>query len=121
MTFTRRLRRFAALVAAFGIALQALWPVIAQARPANSISVPLCSVDGARHEIELPLGNGQGDKGAEHCKLCVLGTDKDLAAPATISFDLPLGEEEPIVVTARQSIPGSILSSAHPRAPPIAS
>jgi hypothetical protein len=84
MILSRGMRRCAALAAAFGIALQALWPVIAQARPADSISVPICSIDGTRHEIELPIGKTQD--GSEHCKLCVLGDEKPFVVSGIALF-----------------------------------
>jgi len=116
MMLSRATRRFAALAAAFGIALQALWPAIAQARPNDSISVPVCSADGVRHDIQLPLGKTKD--GSEHCKLCVLGTDKDVVGSFGISLDLPVGAEVRAATRAIRSNPSLLPSSAHPRAPP---
>ena len=121
MTFSRTLRRFAALTAASAIALQALWPLIAQARPADSISVPLCSVDGVRHEIELPLGKNQGDRSFEHCKLCVLGTGNDVAAPFQVSVRFSPGTENQVFEEKQRPAKSTFSSSANPRAPPVAS
>jgi len=119
--FSRKIRQLAALAAAFGIALQALWPIIAQARPGDSISVPICSAEGTRHSIELPLGKKQSEKGTEHCKLCVLGTDKDAVVPARITFDFSSDSVDQIPVEKQTSKRLSLLLTACPRAPPQAS
>jgi hypothetical protein len=115
MMLSRSLRRFAALAAAFGIALQALWPAIAQARPSGSISVPLCSADGTRHEIELPIGKTQD--GSQHCKLCVLGDGKPVVASRLPLLVLKnLSNQDPQTQTA--SFLPQALISARSRAPP---
>jgi len=119
MMFSRpasTLRRLAALAATFGIALQALWPVIAQARPNDSISVPICSADGVRHDIQLPLGKTKD--GSEHCKLCVLGTDKPVIANAHLPFPAA-GERSESIQNEGQTPAHSLAAfTAHPRAPP---
>ena len=116
MMFSRHFRRSAALAAAAAIALQALWPLIAQARPNDSISVPVCSADGVRHDIELPLGKTKD--GSEHCKLCVLGADKDSVVAAPVSFDFSSGSEIQNPVDKEFSRQYSFPLPAHPRAPP---
>jgi hypothetical protein len=115
---TRTAGRVAALAAAFGIALQALWPVIAQARPSDSVSVPICSVDGSRHEIELPIGKTQD--GGEHCKLCVLGPDA-LAVSSDSTFFSGNGKDETQVAVEKPNPKSSAVFLARPRAPPQAS
>jgi hypothetical protein len=122
MMFSRpasTLRRFAALAAAFGIALQALWPLIAQARPKDSVSVPICSADGVRHSIELPLGRTQD--GSKHCKLCVLGADKPVVLKSDLLFLSPERESESFLLENRTTPKSSTLFTARPRAPPQAS
>ena len=120
MTLSRTVRRFAALAAAFGIALQALWPIVAQARPRDAISVPVCSVDGTSHSIELAPGKGPTGKSYEHCKLCVLGADRPLvssAAPSLLSRS-PDVKQEKFVETSVSHPDLSTASLARPRAPP---
>jgi hypothetical protein len=115
---SRAARRIAARAAAFGIALQALWPAIAQARPGGSISVPVCSADGTRQEIELPIGKTQD--GSEHCKLCVLGDGKAFVAagiPLCILKNFPSENPE----TSKASFHPQALIPARSRAPPQAS
>ena len=119
MMLSHGLRRIAALAAASVIALQALWPAIAQARPANSILVPICSMDGTRHEIELPLGKTRDD-GSEHCKLCIFGDGKTVSN-VFLPFFSSL-EEGQKVVKVQSSFQEQLRHlSAHPRAPPQAS
>jgi hypothetical protein len=118
MILSRGMRRCAALAAAFGIALQALWPALAQARPSDSILVPICSVDGTRHEIELPIGKKQDAD--QQCKLCVLGAD-NIAVSADLPFVPGTGKDERHVQAEEPGPkpPGVLL--ARPRAPPQAS
>ncbi len=118
MMFSRKTRHFAAIAAAFGIALQALWPIIAQARPGNSIFVPVCSAEGTRHSIELPLGKNQTEKGAEHCKLCVLGDGKAVLHSAVDSVFAPREINHQVVAPQRPFRQQLQLLSASPRAPP---
>jgi hypothetical protein len=120
MTLSRTVRRFAALAAAFGIALQALWPLVAQARPRDAISVPICSVDGVSHSIELAPGNQQTEKRYEHCKLCVLGADRPLlsSSASLLLCRSPDGKQERIVEASVPHPDLSAASLARPRAPP---
>lgn len=118
MTFSRTLRRLAAYAAAFGIALQALWPAIAQAAPKDSISVPVCSVGGVQHEIELPLG--KTNDGTQHCKLCVLGTDKPAVSNSTLALFSFTGKAEGIQERKAVSLNRLAVLTAHSRAPPVA-
>ena len=118
MILSRGVRRCAALAAAFGIALQALWPAIAQARPSDSVLVPICSMDGTRHEIELPIGKTQD--GSEHCKLCLLGDGKTFVVSGISLFILKnLAVQNP--ESARSSFHPRALIPARSRAPPQAS
>ena len=94
-------RRLPALVAVLAILLQSLWPLIAQARPrAASTLVPVCTVEGVTHYIELRTDRAPADERAsshvEHCGLCVLGADR-VALPAfqVPSFDSDGAEVRP--------------------------
>jgi hypothetical protein len=116
MMFSRLFRRSAALAAAAAIALQALWPLIAQARAGDSVSVPICSVDGTRHEIQLPIG--KTNDGTQHCKLCVLGTDKPFVANAVGAFASFAGKSESILEKEKSSFKPLSEAFARPRAPP---
>jgi len=71
----RRLGRWLAILA---IALHAAWPLLANARPKSVHLMPLCTVEGVTHYIELPGGKSPLDESAnthrEHCSFCFLGT-----------------------------------------------
>ena len=127
MMFSRLFRRSAALAAAAAIALQALWPLLAQARPADpTVQVPLCSVDGAVHYQEIKLGKStpldeRAASHGEHCKLCVLGDGKAVLNGAVDSVFVPCGKSSK-VVTLKSSFQEPLhIFSASPRAPPQAS
>ena len=77
-------RRLAALAAAFAVALQALWPLLSHARPQDpSLLVPLCTVEGVTHYLELKTGKTPLDERTalhgDHCQLCVFGADRHAA------------------------------------------
>jgi hypothetical protein len=120
-----RRKRVIAWVAATLVALNAFWPLIAQAAPkAPSLLVPICSMEGKTHHVDLssgktPLGERRASHG-EHCKLCVFGSDRTAALPAEAvallavvaivaepSFARPVPLSEPLSHTPAQ-----------PRAPP---
>ena len=49
----KRRQTLAAYLALLGLVLHALWPLIAQARPKNVLLVPVCTVEGVTHYMEL--------------------------------------------------------------------
>jgi len=121
-----RRRPLAAWLAIFAIALQALWPLVAQAKPKSVVLVPVCTVQGVTHYIELPLGGKPGEPQSDpraasqhdHCSFCSSGGER--VAP-------PANRTEPPVVAAAfgapQSTERSFLesqkhSNARSRAPP---
>src|SRR3954471_13426423 len=71
---SRRLAAWVAIVAIVAMALQALWPLIAQAKPHSSTLVPICTVDGVTHYFELKKGDTPLEKSSaaqhEHCAFC---------------------------------------------------
>ena len=70
----RRRQTLATWLALLGLVLHALWPLIAQARPKNVLLVPVCTVEGVTHYMELPGGRTPLDDSAathqEHCAYC---------------------------------------------------
>jgi hypothetical protein len=118
--------RAAALLALLAMALQAFWPLLAQAKPGpGTMLVQLCTIDGTAHYVEIPIG---GDAPAEertpghssHCAMCVPGGERVFAVP---SAQLPA-----IALAALASTPPPAIASARfvsashrlaqPRAPP---
>jgi hypothetical protein len=78
--------RLAALLAILAIAMQALWPLIAQAKPLlPGERVPVCTVEGITHYIELPAPDSAVEKSSaahhEHCKMCVFGAERIAVLP----------------------------------------
>src|SRR5262247_2889741 len=73
------------------MALQALWPLIAQARPANL--VPVCTVAGVTHYVEVPGAPSPADSQHEHCSFCFVGVVLPVAdvvhAFEALEFDSP--------------------------------
>jgi hypothetical protein len=105
------MRKFTTWLAILAMALNALWPLVAQARPTTR--VPVCAVGEVTHFIEVPLG---GDAtGHEHCAFCLAGA----ALPAK---HLPQGVDAQSFPTPEAfSFPprGFTLVSADARAPPV--
>jgi len=70
-------RKLGLLLATFAIALHALWPLIAQAKPKSVALVPVCTIGGETHYTEVPLGKSPAEERSashfEHCSLCTLG------------------------------------------------
>jgi len=71
------MRKLATWLAISAMALNALWPLIAQAKP--SLLVPVCTVGGTTHYVEIPGGTTPVDSQHEHCTFCFAGA----ALPAT--------------------------------------
>jgi Protein of unknown function (DUF2946) len=127
MMFSRLFRRSAALAATAAIALQAFWPLLAQARPRDAtLPVVLCSVDGATHGREIGIGKStpleeRSASHGEHCKLCVFGDGKTVLNTAVDAVSTPRVSSCKVLKpesSFREQLP---LLSASPRAPPQAS
>jgi hypothetical protein len=85
----RSARPFAAWLAILAIALQALWPLLAQAKPKSVVLVPVCTVQGVTHYLELPAGSAPVEQKAasqhDHCSFCSAGAALPVAAPLGVS------------------------------------
>lgn len=122
--FLRR-NRLAAVLAVLAMALQAFWPLLAQARPriAGEL-VPVCTVEGVTHYLELPAGKSPLDERSashgEHCKLCVFGDGKAVAvsSPDFSAFLLAGNAEKSTTDLAVPFHKPPHLLPAQPRAPP---
>ena len=107
------MKKFTTWLAILAMALNALWPLIAQAKP--SLLVPVCTVGGTTHYVEIPGGTTPVDSQHEHCTFCFAGA----ALPAThvlhgvdgASFLSP----SPVSFTPRSFT----VVSADARAPPV--
>jgi hypothetical protein len=110
-----------AWLAAAAIALHAFWPLIANARPKSVALVPVCTVEGITHYIEVPGGQSPLDESSsaqhEHCSFCFLG--ERLALP-THSHFLPAHDGDAHPAPAWQEIVFAAQHFTHiaARAPP---
>jgi hypothetical protein len=124
---TGRNTRWTAWLAALAMALNALWPLLAQAKPHGaSTLVPVCTVDGTTHYIELPTGKApldeQSAKHQDHCAFCVFGSDR-AAPPAQFQPPPPASADasSPPAAVQSQLTRNRSVSPGSPRAPPAAS
>ena len=119
--------RTAALLAIFAVALQALWPLLAQAKPTvPGERVPVCTIEGITHYVELPAADTPVEKRSaahhEHCKMCVFGAEKLAALPVAAPLVVPVtGRERAADAISAVPASNSFPKPALPRAPPIAS
>jgi hypothetical protein len=115
----RRLGKWLAILA---ITLNAAWPLIATAKPKSVHLVPLCTVEGVTHYIELPGGTTPLDKSADahhdHCSFCFLGMGGLLPAHTDIPLALAVAADRVTagVEASPHSAPLFILGA---RAPPL--
>jgi Protein of unknown function (DUF2946) len=115
--------RIAAWLALAGIALNAFWPLIANAKPADSpVFAPICSVTGLKH------GSSPADVPGENplslrCALCVfhagLGVAITPTAPAPV-VPADAVDERPAPI-AELRFGTALYLAAPPRAPPFPS
>src|SRR4030088_2739506 len=120
-----RPNRFVSWIAVLAMALNALWPLIAQAKPRSVTLVPVCTVQGVTHYIELPGGNSPLEQKSsaqhEHCSYCSFGGERVALPPLLQSIALiDVQEAQPVHVEHRCSRREKTFS-ARPRAPPAVS
>ncbi|HUQ25984.1 MAG TPA: DUF2946 family protein, partial [Burkholderiales bacterium] len=106
------MKKLTSWLAIAAMALNALWPLIAQARPATL--VPVCTVAGVTHYVEIPGGTTPADS-HEHCAFCFAGA----ALPPNLVFH---GVDAGSFLSPK-TFPSSprivFVVSAHARAPPV--
>src|SRR3954471_10058838 len=115
----------AVYLAILAVSLQALWPLLAQAKPKNAVLVPVCTVQGVTHYIELPSSGTPAEERAasqhDHCSFCSFGGER--AAPSPFlqpAISTGLEEARPPQVAACE-LRSEESFSARPRAPPAVS
>ena len=119
--------RVAALLAILAIAMQALWPLIAHAKPAvPGEKVPVCTIEGITHYIELPAPDSAVEKSSaahhEHCKMCVFGAERLAVLPVVASLiKVAQNPQQPLNSLPAVSSPSPFHRPALARAPPAAS
>ena len=113
------MKRVGAWLAIFAIALQAALPLIASAQSRAVTLVPLCTVDGVTHYVEVPTGKTPAGPPAhgDHCALCFVG---DKVAPPTQLELLTLADTEAQVSPPRDAavVASNDFQTGAARAPP---
>jgi Protein of unknown function (DUF2946) len=110
-------RKFGSWLAVFALALQASWPLLVAAKPRAVALVPLCTVEGVTHYLEVPTGDAPAGTQHEHCSFCFLGgaaaaSHQRLPAPADSYAEELAPAETPVV-------PQPFFTSEDARAPPL--
>src|SRR2546421_8419179 len=95
-------RRLGNWLAILAIALNAAWPLIASAKPKSVHLVPLCTVEGVTHYLEVPGGTTPHH---DHCSFCFLGMGGLLSSHADVS--LPATTNGDRVAVSEQDSPAS--------------
>jgi hypothetical protein len=116
--------RFASWLAIAAMALNALWPLLANAQPVGAPSLlEICTSQGMK-TIAADPDSGSDDFAAKHlqphCPLCSFGSDKASAPP---SAPLHIGSASLMGCLPPSSINAAVPGSEHytpalPRAPP---
>lgn len=114
-------RRFAAWLALAAIALNGLWPLLANAAP-RDFAAPICSMVGTTTAVDAtgtPLPAAPAKSPAPHCPFCTTGSDYNpgLATAETVAFAVPESMPQPLV---SGFVPESsfVVLAAPPRGPP---
>jgi Protein of unknown function (DUF2946) len=108
-------------LAILAMALQATWPLLANAKPRSVALVPLCTVDGVTHYLELATGKTPLEDSlahSEHCPLCFAGAGVSLAAALRPSAG-PDQRAEELPRAERAIVSRSICNCPGARAPPV--
>lgn len=115
--------RLASWLALAAMALNALWPLLVQARPAGVPVLSLiCTAQGLRSLPGDPVAPVQPADTASsqlHCVLCSAGGDTCLPQPDGVFASIDCMRTPPVPVSGADAIrPGTYLSP-QPRAPPL--
>ncbi|HEY3077719.1 MAG TPA: DUF2946 family protein [Burkholderiales bacterium] len=116
------MRKIGTWLGVLAIALHALWPLLANARPTSVNLVPICTVEGITHYLEVPGGSTPLDDSAtahhDHCAFCFLGAGGLLASHA--DFPLPLDVAAERIAPSVESLHARAGLHLHgARAPPV--
>ncbi|HXZ55124.1 MAG TPA: DUF2946 family protein [Burkholderiales bacterium] len=117
MTLVRLRRRTAAWLALAAMALNAAWPLLANAQPPDP-SVEICSANGGHHAPATP-GKGL----ASHCNFCPFGAERGAAVSVSaVPPPLPVLAPARIPTLGDRAAPQlALYPTAPPRAPPVLS
>jgi hypothetical protein len=100
------------------MSLNALWPLLAQAKPRSVTLVPVCTIAGETHYIELPAGKTPLEQKSpvqgEHCSFCTLSA----LPPALVFTASEKVSSGQVAHFAAQPSEAPLFLSGRPRAPP---
>ena len=118
MNAQRFRNRTAAWLALAGIALNASWPLLANAGPSvSALPSEVCTATGQKHSGESPLSKGTRPS---HCTLCPYSAERGAAissaAPALVCPMTASGRVRAPV--SELQLPAALDLCAPPRAPP---
>jgi len=118
--------RAVAILAMLAMALQALWPLVAQAKPdVPGVRVPVCTIEGITHYVELPASQSPAEQRSaahhEHCKMCVFGAERLAVLPVAAPIvKVAQNPQQPLDSLREVSSPSPLHRPALARAPPAA-
>ncbi len=125
MAMLRLRRRIAAWLALAGMALNAFWPLLADARPSvPAVPSEICSATGLKHSGDgtPPGAPGKGSQ-PSHCTLCPFNAERGAAIPCAthaLLASAPSDAQHPAHFQAPPS-EAALDPAAPPRAPPFLS
>jgi hypothetical protein len=122
MTASRSRSRIAAWLALAGMALNASWPVLANARTsAPALPSEICTATGTKHAGESLPGDAPGKSvRPTHCTLCPFNAERGAAIPYAkhiLLSSAPVGVPHSVCYDALRS-EAALDPAAPPRAPP---
>ena len=126
MGLTRTSRRIAGWLAILAMSLNALWPLVANAKPSSAFdpATEICTVGGVKAFAGGDVTPQPADKAHQpNCSFCTLGADQ-FALPANAAAIVLPAVESPAFGAGVAGVPpaeSSSYSPAHPRAPPVIS
>ena len=115
----RRGNPLALWLAVIATVLNLVWPLLAQARMSARVLVPVCTVEGVTHYLELPTGKTplQGYGEHKHCSVCAVAA-QPATAPSCPAFVRPPGEGQAYAAREPRPVVSFQYPAAQSRAPP---
>jgi hypothetical protein len=114
-------KRIGTWLAVLAIALQAAWPLLVSAKPRSVALVPLCTVDGVTHFVEVPTGkapSGESSSHGDHCAFCFVGDRTGLPAQCEL-LTLTDGGAEALALSSDYRVSKTDCKVHGARAPPM--
>ncbi len=117
MIHRSRTRRFSSWLALAVFALNAFWPLLSLANPANSQALmEICSSTGMK---QAPSDDGHSGIQIPQCPLCVVGGSMSMATPPAVALlALAVTQEHRPFAATSPAARAAAFFPAQPRAPP---